>query len=480
MSTPSGQPMQDPERETQAAIELVNAFSRSLGAIGLDVHAAATGIRQVAKEFEQQEAGLKTLRESAGVMVEANRQIDGATASAHTAAASGRGELENSRQAIGQAVGRVAALADAVEKIEKRLEEIGRSLKEVAGISGTIEAIASQTNLLALNATIEAARAGEAGRGFAVVAGEVKALAGQTRQATLKIGSTISALSSHISGLVGDSATATRDAQATRAGTHVIEEAIERVSRNFATLAELNGTIADSARSNLGHCDRLTAQLDEFGQRIAGSFGNLRSVDAQCDKLQEGLDGLIDNIITSDCPVDDTPYLQATQAMADEVALAYEEALRRHELTVDDLFDDTYTEIPNTNPPQYMARYTAVAERLLPTIQDKYLEALPGVQFAITIDRNHYLAAHNSRYSKPQGPDPVWNKANCRNRIFYAIRASVIAEHSAKDLRLSTMRRDLGGGQYQLMKVASARIFLQGRRWGRGSIGYVPPASERG
>jgi methyl-accepting chemotaxis protein len=464
------------EQEDQTARSLINAFSRRLGAVCLEVHEAVIDIGNVAKEFEQQEAQLGPLRESAGVMAAANRQIDGATASAHTTAAAGRSELENSRQAIDQAVSPVAALSGTVEKIEKRLEEIGRSLKEVAGISGTIEAIARQTNLLALNATIEAARAGEAGRGFAVVAGEVKALASQTRQATLKIGSTISTLSSQISGLVSDSAAATKDAQATRAGTHVIEEAIERVSRNFATLAELNGTIADSARGNLGHCDRLTAQLDDFDRRIAGSFKNVRSIDGRCENLLEGLESLVDDVATASLRTDDTPYVEATRVLAEEVTATFEQAIRQGEVSLEDLFDETYTEIPNTDPQQYLARWTAIGDRRLPSVQDKYLKALPHVQFAITIDRNHYLGTHNAQYSKPQGADPVWNAANSRGRRFFPVRHSIMSERSPNNFRLSVMRRDLGGGRYVMMKVTACRVFIDGRRWGRVAIGYVLPS----
>lgn len=68
--------------------------------------------------------------------------------------------------------------------LRERSVDLERTMHKLTAIVGSISRIAQQTNLLALNAAIEAARAGEAGRGFAVVAGEVKKLAGMTREAT--------------------------------------------------------------------------------------------------------------------------------------------------------------------------------------------------------------------------------------------------------------------------------------------------------
>lgn len=51
--------------------------------------------------------------------------------------------------------------------------------------------ISFQTSLLAINASIEAAKANEYGKGFSIVAGEVKKLAGMSKQSTINIGNTV-------------------------------------------------------------------------------------------------------------------------------------------------------------------------------------------------------------------------------------------------------------------------------------------------
>ncbi|HUH84560.1 MAG TPA: hypothetical protein VLX85_08105, partial [Stellaceae bacterium] len=126
--------------ELSALRAFVAELSLKLGTVGLDTYEAAANVTEVAKQLERQNAQLGRLRNSSDVLLEANRQIDGATDTAHKTADAARADLQNSRQAIAGAVGRVAALVDAVTRIEERLGAIGNSLSEVAGISGAIEA----------------------------------------------------------------------------------------------------------------------------------------------------------------------------------------------------------------------------------------------------------------------------------------------------------------------------------------------------
>src|SRR5580658_426511 len=475
MSTPIERAAEPPDDESQAAISLVQSLSGKLGTIGLDAHDAASHLTDVAKQFERQEMQLRQLRASAQAMVEANTQIDRATETAYSTAEAARAALEASRETIAQAIARVATLVDAVERIERRLGEIGNSLKEVAGVSGTIDTIARKTNLLALNATIEAARAGVAGRSFAVVAVEVKSLAAETRAATLTIGKTVGTLSEQISTLITESAGAAADAMATRDGTRHIEEAVTSVGESFATLTHLSGTVATTARSNLDQCGTLISELDTLDGGVAGASKNLRAADAEVTSLLGKLEDIVDTLATGGVDTPDSPYLVAIQSIAAEVGAAFEAAIEQGELSMEDLFDDRYTEIPRTNPQQFMSRYTDVADRRLTPIQERALKQLPHVVFCRCIDRNCYVATHNLYCSKPQGADAAWNDANSRNRRFFKHRAMLVAAQSERPVQLQTMRREMGGGKFVMMKTAGAPVRVRGRHWGAASIAYILP-----
>ena len=91
-----------------------------------------------------------------------------------------------------------------------------------------------------------------------------------------------------------------------------------------------------------------------------------------------------------------------------DVAGNLEEVSSRVSQQAAQLFDERYREIPGTNPKQYLTNYVDFTDRLLPPIQDP----------------------------------------------------------------LQTYRRNMGGGNFMLMKDLSAPIVVDGRHWGAFRMGF--------
>ena len=108
----------------------------------------------------------------------------------------------------------------------------------------------------------------------------------------------------------------------------------------------------------------------------------------------------------------------------------------------------------------------------MPALQEALLELDPRVAFCAAVDRNGYLPTHNEQFSRPQGDDPEWNAANCRNRRMFNDRVGLAAGQNQESFLLQTYRRDMGCGTFVLMKDASAPIFIGSRHWGGVRMGY--------
>jgi methyl-accepting chemotaxis protein len=80
----------------------------------------------------------------------------------------------------------------------RRILALDARTREVSGIVDTVKTLADQSNLLAVNAAIEAVRSGEHGKGFGVVAREVRNLADQSIQATLRIREVLDSVSENM------------------------------------------------------------------------------------------------------------------------------------------------------------------------------------------------------------------------------------------------------------------------------------------
>ena len=451
---------------------LVDQLANRIGGLGVELADVAGNLREVAGRVSTQADRFGHLQKTAETMVTANHDIASASQAVQTATSAAVGEITQSRDVVETAVQHIAELIEAVGRIETRLGAVGSALAQVAKVSGSIEAIAKQTNLLALNATIEAARAGAAGRGFAVVASEVKSLAEATRQATQLIGDTVRDLDGQVGNLIGESGDASLRAKNAGRGAEKIKGIIARVQDGFTAVSKETDGVTKAATSNLAHCDMVISELGELANGVDLSSTDLKHADDRVAKLLDLSENLIELIADSGVETADAPLIRTVIETAKTISTAFESAISRGEIKLEQLMDENYREIPGTDPKQYLTNYVEFTDRLLPPIQDPLQKSDSRIVFCVAWARGGYLPTHNPNYRKPQGADPVWNNANCRNRRLFNDRAVKKVAANTKPFLLQTYRRDMGGGNFVLMKDLSSPILVRGRHWGAFRMGF--------
>ena len=108
---------------------------------------------------------------------------------------------------------------------------------------------------------------------------------------------------------------------------------------------------------------------------------------------------------------------------AKQISAAFESAVARGEISIDQLMDEKYREISGTDPKQYLTDYVTFTDRILPADPGPDSEMRSPDRVLRAWAKGGYLPTHNPNYRHPQGPDPVWNNANCRNRRLFNDRA---------------------------------------------------------
>ena len=446
---------------------VVAALADEASDLGLHLVDIAGTIQDTAARSAAHANLFSRLTEAAGAIAAANGEVARALGETDKLAASAREVL--GRQAV-ELDGSIAAIDHMVTASNEIGGEIGAfsgALADVGRLADEIGTIARQTNLLALNAAIEAARAGEAGKGFAVVAAEVRALSLQTSQTTASIQTTLSALTSRIDRLVAAG-------EGARVSAEGVKATASGVKGSFAGVEDVMSKILDSASSlaaTTGSVDRqcaeFAASLATVSADIVKSNDSLQSASARVGDVVAVSERIIQATASAGIETIDTPFIRQACALAAEVSARFEAAVRSGRLGMEALFDRQYRSIPGSDPVQYMTQFTDFTDEVLPGIQEPALDADPRIAFCAAIDENGYLPTHNRKFSEPQRPGQTeWNTANCRNRRIFNDRVGLAAGQSTEPFLVQTYRRDMGGGQFVLMKDISAPIFVDGRHWG--------------
>jgi methyl-accepting chemotaxis protein len=449
------------------------------GRLGVEIADVAGLIADLSAISQQQGQQADAALSAAQEMNTATTQLGHSMTTTRTAAAEVRVILHHSTQAVSGAVTRtadtMATLSDGALSIKTTLDGVSGTIRNVEAASAAIAQIARETKLLALNASVEAARAGDAGRGFAIIANAVKGLADQIHGFSTQTSGNLEQLTQALGALGAQAGGNAQAAQQAMADSGAAAEA-------SATLANLVGSV-----------DRLVTDIDAMAQPVEQSIAGFETMQGELSALADGVaagrrhltqaEGRTQSILSisedfmlflveSGFETADAGFIDLARAKADEISDLFSDAVARGQISMADLFDEAYRPVAGSDPKQVLTRFTAFTDRVLPPVQEPVLGFDKRIAFCAAVDRNGYLPTHNLIYSQKQGSDPVWNMANCRNRRIFSDRTGLSAGRSTKPFLLQTYRRDMGGGQFALMKDCSAPITVNGRHWGGVRVAF--------
>ncbi|MEL6342682.1 MAG: methyl-accepting chemotaxis protein [Myxococcota bacterium] len=455
------------------ADQIIPVVSRQASILSEEIVEIAATMHTVNDQSQAQLETFAQIHQAAEVVRSCNAAIGQNVNRAIAVVSDGVQAVEASHETVQVSLSSILSLIERVRHIDHRLKELAPVLKDVSELAQGIGIIAKQTNMLSLNAAIEAARAGTAGRGFAVVADAVKRLAEETQEATKRIEATLGSLTEQSQTLIMQGEQAVRQAETVQQGTAAIGEVTQRASAAMrAVEAEATQIIASTqgvdqaVQQTEAHLLKLRTGLDHTG-------ADLRQVSDRINAVVDVGETLLTLTAQASAETEDSPFVNKACEAATAIGHLFEAAITDKTLSASDLFDRNYVPIQGTDPQQFMTRFTRFTDAHLPAIQEAILKSDEQILFCAAVDNNGYLPTHNNVFSQPQKPgQPDWNAGHSRNRRIFNDRVGAAAGRNTQPCLLQTYRRDMGGGNFVMMKDISAPIFINGRHWGGFRIGY--------
>ena len=460
-------PAREAAPDADAMEATIIALSREITRLGLEIAEVSGAVQDVASRSDSQQRLFADVTRAADAIATANRSAAEALNETSEMAATARSDLDKTSTDLSESVARLDSMRRASHQMKDEIEAFSGALREVEVFASDVISIARHTNLLAINASIEAARVGELGRGFAVVANEVQSLAQKTTGAAESIRRALRLIEERAESLKGAGETTIESS----------ENAIElsgRVSSSFAgmerTLTEIlqrtdfAATVATTAEAE---CGQFIPQLHDATCSVSESAEELDAAAINVERIVSGSERIIQSVAAAGIEVPDHRWIHLAQRAANAISSLLTDAINSGALSEMDLFDEDYRRIPDSDPPQFITRFSAFADAAFPKIQDSVQLQHEDVVFCAAVDRNGYLPTHNKEFSRPQRRgDPIWNAAHSRNRRIFDDRTGLAAGRNRSPFLLQTYRRDMGGDAYVLMKDISAPIGVNNRHWG--------------
>ncbi len=398
---------------------------------------------------------------------EATRAIEEVSRSTQLISNSTHTNLENARISLHEMqdiAARINVVGEKVLRFNHTVDDLSRRSESVNQFAVLIREVADQTNLLALNAAIEAARAGEAGRGFAVVADEVRKLAERVNQATSEITGNIAAMLTQVGSTRAENDEINADVQHTRdvvSRSSVqfqgmvgdFERTGEQLLHIAAAMEELSATNAqvhDNVNKIHGLSSEVARHMADSEQRTAGLSESTESVQELISRFKIGRGAF-------DLAVDQTRTFR-------DRLLVELEAMSKNGSNI---FDTNYQPVGSSKPQKYRVSWGDEFTRRCQSLLEECLASFPGCTYAVAVNVDGYLSAHNQKFSKPLTGDAAVDLVGNRTCRKFENPGELRAARNTLPILLRTYLRDTG----EILCDIAMPIEINNRLWGNVRVG---------
>lgn len=444
----------------------MNRLAKTVAMLGYEIVDIAGFLDLVEAHAKEQREALRSLGHGADVMGAANEEIISLVDTLTVTSDQSLQEVQASVGMVQQVSNKTRSVAGWVQAVAERSADVGETVRAVKANNLQIASIATQVNTLAINAKIEAARAGDAGLGFAVVANAINELSHKTSSAAKQISQNIEDLSAWIGHLQSEAGTVATDAEDVLTQSKDTDTALTRMEQTIQSEHQQTVQIADCSGRVRASMQQLKPAVAQIDSAVRETTIGIEKTHTRVNQLIDVSESIVQSVASLGGDSPDSRFIAKVQEVAGAISQGLNEAIKTGRVTAQELFDQNYTPVAGSNPVQFTTRATQFLDTFLPAHQEPVLDFDKTVVFCAAVTKTGYLPVHNKKFSHPQGDDPIWNTAHCRNRRIFDDRVGLKAGRNHAPFLLQVYRRDMGGGNFKVMKDLSAPIFAGTQHWG--------------